>query len=105
MAGFDPDAYLAEKSASAFDPDKYLSEKSGGMTAKEKEEKVQEQKQMGTAALEHAGNAISLGYLPAWQAAAEPLTTKLGDLITGQNISKDLPSQVQRRDENIARQE
>ena len=55
------------------------------------------------AGLEHFGNAASLGYLPQIQAAAEPIVTKALDLVTGNNAYDNLPSYVERRDENIAR--
>lgn len=57
----------------------------------------------GQAGLEHFGDAASLGYLPQLQAAAEPVMTKALDLITGQDVSKDLPDYVSRRDENKKR--
>lgn len=52
---------------------------------------------------EHMGNAILQGYGPQAAAATEPLTTKIGDMMTGQNVSAQLPDYVHRRDENIQR--
>ena len=57
----------------------------------------------GNAALEGFGQGVAMGYLPQLQAAAEPLMTKGLDLLTGQDVSKDLPSYIERRDENILR--
>ncbi len=41
---------------------------------------------VGQTVLEHAGNAMSMGYLPQLQAAAEPITNAIGNFVTGQNI-------------------
>ncbi len=37
-------------------------------------------------ALEHTGNAMSMGYLPQLQAAAEPVTNAIGNFVTGNNV-------------------
>lgn len=58
----------------------------------------------GMAALEHYGDAALMGSLPQVQAAVEPATNKLFDLITGNKVSQmPLDPYVKRRDENIAR--
>lgn len=56
----------------------------------------------GMAALEGFGQGATLGYLPQIQAAAEPITTAIGNIITGQEIEPD--PYVQARDINIERQ-
>jgi len=58
----------------------------------------------GQAALEGYGQTASMGYLPQLQAAAEPAMASLMDLFTGNKVADSLPSYVNRRDENIARQ-
>lgn len=51
------------------------------------------------AALQGFGQGATLGYLPQLQAAAEPLTDKIGDLVTGSNVSADTPDYTTRRDQ------
>lgn len=68
-AGFDPDKYLQEKSASisasqGFDPDVYLQQKGVAVESKP-------QTSTGQTALEHFGNGAAFGYLPQLQAVAE----------------------------------
>ena len=41
---------------------------------------------MAQTALEHTGNAMSMGYLPQLQAAAEPVTNAIGNFVTGNNV-------------------
>lgn len=87
---------------------------SGGLTPAEQAEMRQLQGEVGhlanpnqnapgeaQTALEHGANAMTLGYLPQLQAAAEPLTTKIGNLVTGQNVESD--SYTAARDKNAAR--
>lgn len=52
--------------------------------------------------LEGFGNGATLGYLPHLQAAAEPVTTAIGNAVTGADVEPD--SYVESRDRNIARQ-
>ncbi len=69
---------------------------SGGLTSDEQKElnSLQQevghldkpQPSIGQTALEHAGNAMSMGYLPQLQAAAEPVTNAIGNLVTGSNV-------------------
>lgn len=61
------------------------------------------QKGASLAALEHFGNAASLGYLPHLQAMAEKPMAKALDLITGNHVADSLPDYASRRDENIQR--
>jgi hypothetical protein len=92
---FDPDKYLASKAESGggFDPDKYLSAKAEPRTG------------AAESALEHFGNAATLGYLPQLQAMAAPAMNRVLDAVTGNHVSDDDKSTyVQLRDENIARQ-
>ncbi len=63
-----------------------------------KEEKKVSTGGSGQAFLEHLGNAASLGYLPQISAITEPVTSRIFDAITGNNISEDMPSYVNRRD-------
>lgn len=146
---FDPDAYLAKKSAvniqqaapsrdSGFDPDAYLAKKAGrspdqfsvkelgqdkgvieeAATAKTEypsfkfnPDNMKESAPAEQAGLEAIGNAISMGYLPQLQAAAEKfimpdpnaeVDAKLKE--QGFIIEND-PSYVQLRDENLRRQQ
>lgn len=57
------------------------------------------------ASLEGFGQGAAMGYLPQLQAAIEPVQSKITDAFTGKNVSSDMPGYVQRRDENIKRQE
>lgn len=54
------------------------------------------------AALEGAGQTLTLGYLPRIQAAVEPAQTAILNLLTGQNV--ETPEYEQRLLENVARQ-
>jgi hypothetical protein len=56
-------------------------------------------------ALESFGDTATLGYLPQLQAMAEKPMAKVMDLVTGNDVAEHLPDYVDRRDENIARQE
>jgi hypothetical protein len=96
VQGFDPDKYLAQKSASAeFDPNKYLEQKTG-----KKETSFGDKAQT---ALENYGQAMTLGYLPQIQAATEPISAKIFNAVTGENVEAD--PYLQARDANIARME
>lgn len=79
---------------------------SAGPWAKfKKEELPAKPSTQGSAALEGAGNGLTLGYLAQAQAATEPLTNKIGDMVMGTDVSgEDNSTYVQRRDENLARQ-
>lgn len=65
---------------------------------------MQEVADASPAALQGFGQGFSLGHLPQLQAAAEPLITKIGDVVTGQDQSADLPDYAERRDAWIASQ-
>lgn len=76
MPGFDPDKYLAEKTAAGpFDPDKYLSEK---MSAP--------QSTQGEAFIEGVGKGATFGLLPLAQAGVEKGVTKLANM-AGMNLT------------------
>lgn len=92
VAAFDPDKYLANKTSS-FDPDKYLEQKVG-----KKESSFGDKAQT---ALENYGQAMTLGYLPQIQAATEPITAKIFNAVTGENVEAD--PYLKARDENIKR--
>lgn len=66
-------------------------------------EDTSDNKEALMAGLEHFGDAATLGYLPQIQSLAEKPVAKAMDLITGNNISDDLPDYVGRRDENRKR--
>lgn len=63
------------------------------------------QPSQGQTFLESAGNSLTMGYLPHIQAATAPAITKGLDLLTGDNQYDSMPSYVERRDANIARQQ
>jgi hypothetical protein len=89
---FNPDQYLAKKAAAGgFDPDAYLASKT----------KSTPQYGQAQTALEHGANAISLGYLPQLQAAAQDPIFRLLNTVTGQNIEPD--PYVDARDANVTR--
>lgn len=100
---FDPDKYLASvgQSSGGFDPDAYLAK----VTASEPKTGA------GAAALEHFGNAATLGYLPQLQAMAQPVMDRVLDKITGNHVADpkkslledEMGGYIQRRDANIAR--
>lgn len=97
--GFNPDSYL-KKNAPAlanggFDPDAYLSRAQAPEHPKTS---------AGQTALESFGNSASLGYLPHLQAAVEPAFTAGMNALTGNNVQVD-QSYVERRDENLRRQQ
>jgi hypothetical protein len=116
---FDPDQYLAEKSAAskagpsgAFDPDAYLSQKTGAKPAP-----AEPKSDAAGAAIEGFGQGASMGYLPQLQAAAYKGVSKIADAIgagpgavdaelekSGFKINQKDDSYVNLRDENIARQ-
>lgn len=54
-------------------------------------------------ALENYGQAMTLGYLPQIQAATEPISAKIFNAVTGENVEAD--PYLQARDANIARME
>ena len=94
---FNPDSYL-QKNAPAlqpggFDPDAYLSKQSKPDSS------------AGQTALESYGNTATLGYLPQIQAAVEKPMSRLLDFATGNDVSESLPDYVERRDENLRRQD
>lgn len=96
VQAFDPDKYLAQKTASAeFDPNKYLEQKTG-----KKETSFGDK---ALTALENYGQAMTLGYLPQIQAATEPITAKIFNAVTGENVEAD--PYLESRDKNIARME
>jgi hypothetical protein len=150
---FDPDAYLAKKSApqgaQGFNPDAYIAKKIGrepsqfpvsnlppdqgviqegqpiqAQPAKPKRVPIENSKgdivgyreldddpsQAHQSFLESAANTVAMGYLPQLQAAAEeylmPDPNKEVDAqLRGQGFQIPESSYVQKRDENIARQE
>src|SRR3954463_9327645 len=51
--------------------------------------------------LEHAGNALTFGYLPQLQAAAEPQMTRILNVATGNNVEPDTYTNA--RDQNVKR--
>lgn len=65
----------------------------------------QEDAGAGMAALESYGDSATAGYLPQLQAITEKPMAKALDFITGNDVASQLPDYVQRRDENIARQD
>lgn len=73
---FDPDSYLAKKSAPAqkpFDPDAYLAGSN-----------PQPQSSAGLAAAEGLANTATIGYLPQIRAKAEPITDRLFNLFSAE---------------------
>lgn len=55
-------------------------------------------------ALESYGDTATMGYLPQLQALAEKPIAKAMDFMTGNDVAEHMPDYVERRDENIARQ-
>jgi hypothetical protein len=100
---FDPDKYLQETQSSSggFDPDAYLAQSAQDA---QPESEVIFKEGAGQAALEGAGNALTFGYLPHLQAMTEKPLTKLFDMVHGTDVADELPTYVERRDENIKRQ-
>lgn len=103
--GFDPKAYLQESDTpkmGGFDPKAYLAEGGHGMD-------VADTGGASQAALEHFGNAASMGYLPQLQALAEKLTPNPGSDVDaklkaqGFTVSGPDDSYLASRDANIAR--
>lgn len=90
MAGFDPNAYISQKSS--FSPDDYIASKTAPPPSTA--DKAQ-------ASLEGFGQAATAGYLPHLQALTEPAETYLLNKITGQNVEPD--NYIQAKDQNIAR--
>lgn len=91
---------------------KYGKPKSSGLSPMEEDElKTLEAKygsssksqpqSLGQTALEQGGNALTMGYLPQLQAAAQPAIFGLMNKITGQNIEPD--SYVDARDASVKR--
>lgn len=72
MADFNVDAFLAEDEEPEFDVNSFLGEEKPART--------------GEAALQGFGETASLGYLPQLQAATEPATFGLLNLLTGKNV-------------------
>lgn len=95
MASFDPDKYLAEKTANSspqgFDPDKYLQEKIAPQGNPAEQDSIRESRQYDKpyeAAARGAANVGLLGYLPQVEAAASTVGSKLGDLYYGVDQDK-----------------
>lgn len=111
---FNPDQYLAKKTggeqqkAGGFNPDTYLAKAAPQSTPQAPQEKPGILDRASSsikdinpeAALQGFGQGAAMGYLPQLQAAAEPLTNKLFSALEGKP-EPELPSYVERRDENI----
>lgn len=88
-------AALAEEGQPSIDEMRLALEESS-----KSKQKAEPKNSAGMSALEHFGNAASLGYLPQISAATEPVTNKILDFLTGNNVSEgDKSTYVQRRDE------
>lgn len=99
---FDPDQYLKKTKGGGFDPDAYLASKKNNAP----DVLIKDPSGAGQAALEHFGNAATMGYLPQLQAGLQPAMNKALDLVTGNDVyHSDDSTYLNRRDQNIDRQD